>query len=111
MGTNIPFIIAPGSVARLIAERAKAARLGRGWSRQELARRAGISPETIKGFEQTGRITFGRLLAIAGALGALTEFAELFPAPVARSLDDLESAVPVRQRGRTVSLDADHHAR
>ncbi|MDZ4391260.1 MAG: helix-turn-helix transcriptional regulator [Gemmatimonadales bacterium] len=95
----------------MIAERAKAARLGRGWSRQELARRAGISPETIKGLEQTGRITLGRLLAIAGALGALTEFTELFPAPVARSLDDLEAAAPVRQRGRTFTPDADHRAR
>lgn len=111
MGISIPFIVTPNAAARLIAERAKTARLRRGWSRRELAVRAGVAPETVKGFEQTGRITISRLLAIAGALGALQEFAELFPAPVARSLDDLEPVVTPRQRGRTLTPPGNPHAR
>ncbi len=101
MGVNIPLLETPASALRRIADRARDARLRRNWSREELARRAGVSPELIKSFENSGRIGLVRLLALAAALGALDEFSALFPPPPARSLDELESdATRTRQRGR-----------
>lgn len=99
------FIDTPTTAQRLIARRAKEARLRLGWSRTELARRSGVSSPTIREFERSGRIGLSRLLAIAGSLRALDEFVGLFPPPPARSLDELEARAvgPRRQRGRTLT--------
>ncbi len=98
-------VITPMSVQQTLAARAREARLRIGWSRTELAHRSGVSSATIREFERTGRIGLSRLLAIAGSLRALDQFGDLFPAPPAESLDELErrAAAPRRQRGRTVS--------
>jgi transcriptional regulator with XRE-family HTH domain len=104
MSTNLPLLETPATALRGLAERARAARLRRDWSRLELARRAGVSPAMIRNFEKNGRIGLVRLLALAAALGALDEFTQLFPPPPARSLDELEATtlVRTRQRGRTL---------
>jgi hypothetical protein len=67
----------------------------------------------IASFEQTGRIGFPRLVALASALGTLTELARLFPVPAARSLDELDSAFATsgRKRGRTISAPTGDRAR
>lgn len=102
MTINMSLIESPADILLGIAKRAKEGRLRRGWSRVELARRAGVSAPMIRDFERTGRIGLVRLLALAGALGALAEFSTLFPAPPLRSLDDLDPATPMRKRGRTL---------
>lgn len=104
MNRNMSLLESPATILQGIAARAKAARLRRGWSRDELARRAGVSAPTIRDFERTGRIGLVRLLALAGALGALAEFGAVLPTPPARSLEELEPAGPVRKRGRTTSI-------
>lgn len=95
----------PRAIQSLLAARARALRVARGWSRAELAIRSGVPAATIRAFEQTGQIGVSRLLLLAGSLGALTEFHTLFPPPVAQSLDELEarSGTVKRQRGRTLS--------
>ena len=103
MNRNLPLLESPATILHGIAARAKAARLRREWSREELARRAGVSAAMIRDFERTGHIGLVRLLALAGALGALAEFSAVLPTPPARSLEDLEPAGPVRKRGRTTT--------
>jgi len=72
-----------------IAQRAVARRLARGWTRVELAARAGVAPDTLKRFEQTGQISLARLLAVARVLDADREFAALFPRMEAESVAEL----------------------
>ena len=95
-------LASPGQVQLKIARRAVARRLALGWTRAELAARSGVAVDTLKRFEQTGQVSLERLLRVALALGALSEFAALFPEPAATSLEELErlTARRVRKRGR-----------
>ena len=85
-----------------LADRTKALRLGKGWTRETLASRAGVSASSLKRFETTGKASLGLVLKVAGALGRLDEFSKLLQPPPARSIEELErrSAIPVRKRGR-----------
>ena len=78
----------------------RALRLDRGWSRGELAERAGISEETVKSFERRAQITLSRLLLIARALDALDDFSPLFAPRPAGSLAEIEAQQRPRLRGR-----------
>ena len=73
-------------------------RLARGWTQRELADRAGIAFDTLRRFERTGMISLDRLVKIAVLLGAVRPFGELFAAPPAATLDDLERAATPRVR-------------
>lgn len=92
----------PAEVARLLAARARALRVARDLTQEELAERAGIALSTLRAFERTGRIALHRLLAIAHVLGALQEFEGLFAPPAARTLAELETqqARQTRKYGR-----------
>lgn len=96
----------PGLVARDLAHRFRARRLGRALTQAELANAAGISRDTVKGFENTGRITLENLLRLAAVLGALPEFAALLPLEQPRTLADLEARASVRGRVRGRRRDA-----
>lgn len=97
----LPLTIAsPGVLLRQIARRAVSRRLALGWTRDELAQRSGIAPDTLKRFEQTGHVSLERLLKIAVALDAVGEFGALFPTPEATSLAELEALAAVRRRQR-----------
>jgi len=89
----------PSSISRALAERVRARRLDRGWSRAELAARSGVAIETLKKFERTGQVSLERLVRLAIALGSHGEIATLFQQPMPQSLEDLER--PTRKRGRT----------
>ena len=91
-------IQAPDEILQGVARRARALRLERGWTQGELARRSGIALDTLKRFEQTGRIALERLVAIAVVLGAVQPLGDLFAPGPARTLADLErrDAVPRR---------------
>jgi transcriptional regulator with XRE-family HTH domain len=86
----------------MIASRARALRLHRGWTQQEAAERAGVTLATYRRFERTGSIALERLLRLAVALGAYGGLNELFAPPPAASLADLErlEASQSRKRGR-----------
>jgi len=101
MGRMLPLTLtSPGALLRQIARRAVARRLALGWTRDELARRSSIAPDTLKRFEQTGHVSLERLLKIAVALDAVGEFGALFPPPEATSLAELDALAAVRRRQR-----------
>ena len=97
----LPLVLtSPGALLRQIARRAVTRRLALGWTRDELARRSGVAPDTLKRFEQTGHVSLERLLKIAVALDAVAEFGGLFPPPEAASLAELDALAAVRRRQR-----------
>ena len=83
-----------------IADRVRALRLERGWTRAELAARAGVALDTLARFERTGHVALARLARLAVALGRGHELDQLFAASPPLSLSDLERRSRPRQRGR-----------
>jgi DNA-binding Xre family transcriptional regulator len=95
----------PAEVVAGIAERGRALRIARGWTQRELAERSGVALGTLRLFERTGKIALERLVRISVVLDAVRPFGELFAAPPAATLADLERAerprvrAPARRRG------------
>ena len=99
----LPLILqSPKEIARELAQRVRALRLGREWTQEELAVRAGIALSTYQQFERNGRISLERLLSLAIVLDARRGFEGLFPRPELRSIEELEELDrgPRRRRGR-----------
>lgn len=92
-------LMAPGDVARTVAERARGRRVALGLTQEEVAERSSISVWSLRRFEATGRIAFDALVRIAFVLDAFEEFGGLFPEPEFRTLDEVVSR-PKRQRGK-----------
>jgi transcriptional regulator with XRE-family HTH domain len=67
----------------------RARRLGRNWSQDEAARRAGMGLSTWARMETSGQATIENLVHAAVALRCEERLLELFPAPAARSMDEL----------------------
>lgn len=88
----------PSSVQEKIRLSARGLRLVHNMTQQALAEKSGVPLSTLKRFEQSGEISLAALLAIAGALGALDAFENLFLKPAAASLEELESARADRRR-------------
>lgn len=97
----LPPFRGPADIANDLAERLRALRLGRQWKRETLATRAGVSPASLKRFENTGKVSLENLLKLCSALGRLGDWEELLQPPPARSLAELEqrAQAPKRQRG------------
>ena len=74
-----------------LAQRVRERRQEHGWSRRELAERAGVALGTLRLFERTGKIALTRLVLVASALGCLSDFEALFKPPIAASLDEIEA--------------------
>ena len=89
-------------IGKSLADRAEALRLLKGWKRNTLAQRAGVSAASLKRFETTGKASLELVLKVAHALARLDEFSKLFQPPPAQSIEELEhrAAKPVRKRGR-----------
>lgn len=96
----MPSLKTVDEVLRGIADRVMQRRLDQGWTRRELAERAGLSFSTLRRFERTGQVSLERLIHLASFLDALDGFDQLFLAPPARSLADIEQRTRRRQRGR-----------
>ena len=92
----------PFEAGQSLAERAKALRLQRAWTRATLARRAGVSEASLKRFETTGAASLELVLRVAFAMGCLADFAKAFQVPEAATLAELEARYerPARKRGR-----------
>ena len=107
-GKMIPVEVqTPAEVVEGIAERARALRIARGWTQQELAERSGVALDTLRRFERTGKIALERLARIAVVLDAVHPLGDLFAAPPATTLAELERAerrrrvrAPPRRRSR-----------
>lgn len=95
-------LLGPGEMGQSLADRAKTLRLLKGWTRETLARRAGVSPSSLKRFETTGKGSLKLVLDVAHALARLDEFGKLLQPPRARSIEELQRRAeePVRKRGR-----------
>ena len=94
----------PDAIARLLAERIRAARLRHEWKQATLAERSGVSLPTIRRYERTGRTSLENLLKLCHALGRLDEFADLLELPPASSIDELaeRNALSTSKRKRGV---------
>jgi HTH-type transcriptional regulator/antitoxin HipB len=92
----------PMEAGESLAQRARAMRLHKGWTRQTLAKRAGVTESSLKRFENTGKASLELVLKIAHALGRLTEFNQVLVPPPAQSIEELEQrgTRPLRKRGK-----------
>lgn len=96
---NMLSIITPEKLVKLIALKAKAARLSANLSRKSLSERSGIPESTIRHFEITGQVSLANLLSLAWILDDLNAFAELFNEKPVIQIEDL--LIPKRRRGRS----------
>jgi transcriptional regulator with XRE-family HTH domain len=89
-----------------LGDAVRARRLGQGWSQEEAATRAGVGVRTWRRLEADGQATVGTLINAALALRCEEGIALLFPAPTARTMDELlqqqaaAAPSPVRKRVR-----------
>jgi transcriptional regulator with XRE-family HTH domain len=87
-----------------IGDAVRIRRLGQGWSQEEAATRAGVGVRTWRRLEADGQATVETLINAALALRCEDGVAQLFPAPTARTMDELlqqqEAAAPSRVRKR-----------
>ena len=79
----------PGEMLQDVAAREKALRKKKGFSQEELARKALVSLGSLRRFEQTGRISFESLVAISFALGCENELEGLFAKPAYASIQEV----------------------
>jgi transcriptional regulator with XRE-family HTH domain len=79
----------PDELLRELGEAIRARRIGRGWSQQEAATRAGMGLATWKRMEANGPSLVANLINAAFALGCEDGIGQLFPPPAAASLDEL----------------------
>jgi len=101
MNILITSLIGPVDLQKQLGEKAKALRLNKGYKRITLSKKSGVSPETIRNFEQTGKITLENFLKIAFALDESKKLQPLFDLPEITSIDDIErreKAPPKRGR-------------
>ena len=102
MSATVLSLLSPAEMGKSLAERLRALRLLKGWTRKTLAKRSGVSAASLKRFENTGKASLELVLKVSHALARLDEFGALFLSPAPRSLAELEqlSAGPARRRGR-----------
>ena len=67
----------------------RARRIGRGWSQEEAAIRAGMGLSTWKRMEAHGQSLVENMINAALALSCEDGISQIFPAPAASSLDEL----------------------
>lgn len=81
-----------------IALSARARRLAKNITQEDLAEQSGVAIATLRRFENGGTVNLTTLLAIAEALGTLDAFSDLFPMPEPSSLDELDKFSQLRRR-------------
>jgi transcriptional regulator with XRE-family HTH domain len=92
-------ITSPHEVVTGIADRAKRRRLEANLTQEGLAARAQVSLGTLKLFERSGKASLEFLISIAFALGAESEFENVFPPTPRKTIEDVITKPP-RLRGR-----------
>ena len=68
-------------------------------TRSVAAERAGVSVDTLRQFETTGKISFDRLVRLAVALGVEDAVDALFPGVQVETLEEFDRAQQRRTRG------------
>ena len=102
MSATVLTLVTPAEAGKALAGRVRTLRLLRGWTRETLARRAGVSAASLKRFENNGKASLDLVLKVAHALARLEEFNGMFRPPPAASIAELERQLqrPARKRGR-----------
>ena len=92
----------PHAIAKDIALRMRERRLELNFTRQKLAETAGVSPGTLKRFENMYEISLKHLLQLAVVLDSTEEFIKLFTKRRYGSIDEVlkASSAKKRQRGK-----------
>ncbi|MDX8409592.1 MAG: helix-turn-helix transcriptional regulator [Mariprofundales bacterium] len=99
--SNILCLDGPVAVQRQLGQKAKALRLYQGYKRTTLSQKSGVSPETIRNFEQNGKINLENFLKIAFALDEMRKLNAMFDLPEIRSIRDIEQQRrPLPKRGK-----------
>lgn len=93
----------PQEVARELADRLRQHRLTQTWSREELARRSGVTVASIKHFELTGAISLHRLLSLCFTLKVIDDFDSILSLSTPTTMQELKRSLKTRQRGRKQS--------
>ena|SRR5579871_973267 len=105
MADNSAYLTVSGASPRAlrlrITRRAKNLRLSAGRSQADLARASGTSLPTLRRFESGANVSVDVLLRVAIALGAEHEFAEAFPLPDPRTIEEVIQNRRLPQRGRS----------
>lgn len=86
-------------LARELAEKIRDRRLRRGWTQEEMARRAGIKEPTYVVFERTGRIALLRLLKVLDVLELNGAFEKIGAEQDLHGLSLQDVVRPRRMRG------------
>lgn len=102
MSAEVLALLAPTEMGRLLAERLRALRLLKGWTRETLSKRSGVTSASLKRFENQGKASLELLLKVAHALSRLDDFDALLRSSAPRSIAELEQRAekPARRRGR-----------
>ncbi|PIM53281.1 hypothetical protein CS062_10390 [Roseateles chitinivorans] len=91
-----------GQIQGEIGARLRHHRLRRGWTQQELARRAGIALNAVKHLESGGNATVSSMVKVLQALSLINELGDSFKPRETLSIADLERLdEPPRQRARS----------
>lgn len=92
----------PAEVCLQIAKRLTAVRLQKTWTRETLAREAGVNIHTLKRFERGGQISLERLVALCEALDMRHELERVFKPRARVDVDNwqVNENQPTRQRGK-----------
>jgi len=91
----------PIETQKRLGEKAKALRLFQGFKRVTLSEKSGVSAETIRNFEQTGKVTLENFIRIAFALNEEHKLSGLFELPEITSLQDIKKRKsPLPKRGK-----------
>ncbi len=91
----------PVDLQKMLGKKAKALRLHYGYKRITLSEKSGVSPETIRNFEQSGKITLANFLKIAFALDESSKLGILFDFPEVTSISEIERRQqPLPKRGK-----------
>jgi len=83
-------LLSPIELQKELGEKAKTLRLFHGFKRVSLSEKSGVSAETIRNFEQTGKVTLENFIRIAFALNEEHKLSDLFELPEISSLKDIE---------------------
>jgi len=91
----------PEEVRRRLGAKAKALRLFKGYKRVTLSDKCGVSSETIRNFEQTGKITLENFIRITYALEESSKLDSLFDLPELSSIKEIKQRQQAQpKRGR-----------
>lgn len=93
--------MSPKDICKDLAKRLTAVRLHKAWTREVLAKMAGVNVHTLKRFERTGQISLERLIALSQALDIHHEVERLFKPRHRIDVDNWQAvSQPARKRGK-----------